>query len=307
MVSVIVPVYNREGYIAQALQSILSQSFSDVEIIVVDDGSTDSTVEAVRSFGEGIRLFRQENRGPGAARNRGIREAKGDFIAFLDSDDLWDSEKLEKQVRILKKRPEVGLVYTDLQEIDQNGLFLQKVACSDRTGPIVTEFLGGHTPRPSATMVRRKLLEEIGGFDEELRYLEEVFLWILLIERTEFACIPEPLTFYRHHPRNMTRNFEQGLHYRGIFLRKLIEHYGGRRDFRRLFRMEMAKFESDSGELLIQKGDVAKGRSALKRAFVLGVGGIRYKRIIRDGYKVVLRAALRLARSYIVCDVNSER
>lgn len=110
-VSVILPVYNRAGYVKEAIQSVLDQSYAPKEVIVVDDGSTDATPDVIRSFGDAITYVRQENTGAGAARNAGILRASEDFVSFIDSDDLWPSHKIERQVRAFDERPELDLVF----------------------------------------------------------------------------------------------------------------------------------------------------------------------------------------------------
>src|ERR1700758_715870 len=121
-VSVVIPVYNNETYIAAALKSVLSQTRPADEIIVVDDGSTDGTAKVLQSFCNDIRYLYQQNRGEPSARNRGIREAKYEYIAFLDGDDLWRPNKLELQMKYLQQHPSCALVYADMSTFDENGV-----------------------------------------------------------------------------------------------------------------------------------------------------------------------------------------
>ncbi|HPP08870.1 MAG TPA: glycosyltransferase family A protein, partial [bacterium] len=118
-VSVIVPVYNAERFIGETLRSVLCQTYKDIEVIVVDDGSTDHSVEVIKKYNDPrIMLIRQQNRGVSAARNTGIKSSNGKFIALLDHDDLWLAEKIEKQMILFEKNPDVALVYSDISYID---------------------------------------------------------------------------------------------------------------------------------------------------------------------------------------------
>src|SRR5215813_12555730 len=121
-VSAVIPVYNNRPYVAAAVRSVLSQTRPPDEVIVVDDGSTDGTAEALVPYRASIRYVYQENRGEPAARNRGVREAQGEYVAFLDGDDLWHSNKLELQMEYLRKQPSCALVYTDMSTFDENGV-----------------------------------------------------------------------------------------------------------------------------------------------------------------------------------------
>ena len=120
-VSVIMAAYNHAGYIAQAITSVLSQSWQDLELIVIDDGSTDRTREVVAGFADPVRYIYQENQGQGGARNTGIAHARGEFISFLDDDDLWLPDCLETVMAVLRSRPEVGALYAACQVIDSEG------------------------------------------------------------------------------------------------------------------------------------------------------------------------------------------
>lgn len=163
LVSCIVPVYNGERFLAEALESVLTQTHSSVQVIVVDDGSTDSTPSVAARFGDRILYVRQENAGPAAARNRGLKEAEGDFITFLDADDLWKSTKLEKQLARFQARPELSYSVTHTQNFweEEAKEEERKFADHRRSKPIpgyVTQTL----------MVKTEWMDRIGGFDESL-------------------------------------------------------------------------------------------------------------------------------------------
>jgi len=205
LVSAIVATYNRAYVVGQAIESILGQTYENLEVIIVDDGSTDGTPEVLRRFGNRLRVFRQENAGPAAARNRGIAAARGDIISFLDSDDIWLPEKTERQVALLERA----------------GNFVPCCVCNavlkSRNRPTLTSFQnslldpseeeGLWLNAPQVLMnrfmlfnqtvaVRRKALDKIGGFDETLRYMEDYDLALRLSLLGPFAFINEPLVNY---------------------------------------------------------------------------------------------------------------
>jgi glycosyltransferase involved in cell wall biosynthesis len=206
-VSVIIPTYNSAQYVGAAVDSVLAQTFTDYETIVVDDGSTDETREVLQRYARRITYIYQENRERSAARNAGINASSGKYIAFLDADDLWMPHKIERQVAVLDENPTVALCYCQASYIDPNGSpvqFLGSWIYGDRESKMVVAdksrelmlgnvvFGGGSTP-----MVRRSLLEEVGLFDETLSYPEDWDLWIRLSRKGPFAYIPEPLACYR--------------------------------------------------------------------------------------------------------------
>ncbi len=209
-VSVIIPTYNQSRYLAAAVHSALDQTLDEgIEVIVVDDGSTDSTPELVRSFP--IRYIRQENRGVASARNRGIELAGGEYIAFLDSDDVLLQNALQKGVAVLDRHPEVGFSYGQAYVIDDNGhvsgvmksRFLNQSTIVD-TKEQVKQLLLANTVPTSSVIVRRSCLDEVGRFHEELRITEDRLMWIRLAKRYPAAYIAEPVEKYRVHPDSLS-------------------------------------------------------------------------------------------------------
>ncbi|MFZ2088782.1 MAG: glycosyltransferase family 2 protein [Desulfobaccales bacterium] len=197
-VSVIIPTYNRAAWVTDALGSVLAQTWRDFELIVVDDGSTDATREALAAVkGEFKVLRRKKRRGVSAARNLGARAATGEWLAFLDSDDLWLPAKLARQVEYLKGRPDLLICQTEEIWI-RNGV---------RVNPPPThKKLGGHIflaslsrclVSPSAVMLHRRLFAEMGGFDETLPAAEDYDLWLRVAWRYPVGLAPEPLVMKR--------------------------------------------------------------------------------------------------------------
>lgn len=200
-VSCIVPVYNGERFIGEAIQSILAQTYAHREIIVVDDGSEDGTADVLQSLGGQLRVIRQENQGPSLARNRGMEESHGEFVAFLDADDLWVEDKLEAQMEILVERPDV-----DMCSGHMKSFWVPELEEEAR------RFSGHpyHQERPVLSactlLARRELFERIGGFDPDLRNGEDTD-WFIRMMRSgaTSAIVPRLLLHRRQHLDNLTR------------------------------------------------------------------------------------------------------
>ena len=196
-VTVVIPVYNAAGFVRRAVDSVLAQTFTDLELLVVDDGSRDATRDVLATYGPRLRLLTQANAGPAAARNHGLRQARGEVVAFLDADDGWLPDKLALQVALLDARPEVGFCSTATRVVDQAGAPAGDWPCCAGEAPMPdllfmrSAAVSGST---SGVLARRALLLDAGGFDERLRGFEDPDLWIRLSSRTGYACIPEALT-----------------------------------------------------------------------------------------------------------------
>ena len=205
-VSVVIPTYNRAGYILDAIESVLSQTYTDYEIIVIDDGSADRTRDVLQSLiaEDKIRYAYQGNQGVSAARNRGIHWAKGKYIVFLDSDDLWDPAKLEKQAAFLDSNPGVALVHNSFSRVDLAGTLLGYRDTSRFSGWVYPAILLDWSVLipPSCVMVRASALEEAGDFDESMDWGEDVDLWRRIAQRYPIGVIPEDLTTMRVHAEN---------------------------------------------------------------------------------------------------------
>ncbi len=192
LVSVVIPTFNRAGVIKRAVDSVLNQSFSDFECIVVDDGSTDGTELVLAEFLNKIKVIKTENRGVSAARNSGAEIAAGHFIAFLDSDDEWKKEKLSKQTAYMK---ESGFRISQTDEIwVRNGKFVNKSRKYIRpSGDIFYNCLAVCAVTPSSVMMEKELFFEYGGFDESFPVCEDYDLWLRMAPKERFGLIDEPL------------------------------------------------------------------------------------------------------------------
>lgn len=206
LISVIIPTYNRARMIKRAVESVLAQSYKNFEIIVVDDGSTDGTKEALSEYinkGE-IKYILQNNAGPGVARNNGIQKARGELVAFLDSDDEWMPDKLEKQVKVFQQKGDDIIVFSNMEYINERGekigeLF-QKTRPSD--GMILKQLLSDNFISTSSVVAPRSIILKAGGFAKNNKLFsigEEHILWLKLASSTEFCYIQEPLVRYHIH------------------------------------------------------------------------------------------------------------
>lgn len=206
MVSVIIPTFNRAELLGKAVGSVLAQTYTDFELFVVDDGSTDRTADVVGAFNDARIVFlRQENRGRSAARNRAIALSRGRYVAFLDSDDEYLDHKLSCQVAYMDTHPEVGMVYTSAHCIDEGGNLLERHAYTASVeGNIYKDvaFFQPVTITLPTVMVRREILQLVGLFDEAMERFEDTDLWRRIAKRFLVGVIKEPTCKLRTHADN---------------------------------------------------------------------------------------------------------
>lgn len=197
LVSIIIPTYNRGWILKEAINSVLAQDFTDFELIVVDDGSTDKTQDILNTYNEDIIALRQNNQGVSAARNAGIASALGRFIAFLDSDDLWLPKKLSTQIDFFKSNRDALICQTDEIWI-RNGVRVNpKKRHKKFSGDLFKRSLSLCLISPSAVMIKRSLFEEVGVFDETLPACEDYDLWLRISCRYPVHLIKTPLIIKR--------------------------------------------------------------------------------------------------------------
>ena len=209
LLSVIIPTFNRAFYILTVLESVLKQTYRNMEVLVVDDGSKDSTKEVLAPYLHKIQYIYQDNRGNAAARNAGLKQAKGKYVAFLDSDDYWAQEKCEKQVAFLEKHPDCAFVYCGAYLINADGQVTGKRLLQDGEDlSFETLFIKNRIISLSFVMVRKEFLDAIGGFDETLKQSPDYDLYLRLAKRYKYACLDEPLCYYRVHAGNINGNLE---------------------------------------------------------------------------------------------------
>jgi glycosyltransferase involved in cell wall biosynthesis len=206
-VSVIIPAFNAGRYLPDAINSVLAQSVRDVEILVVDDGSTDDTAAVMARFGPPVRYITQTNSGVATARNRGLAESRGRYVAFLDADDAWEPNKLKRQLAGLSRRLECRLCFSAFTVSDAE-LRPLSVRRLNRQTLTLDELLttGNLVGTPSTVMGDRRLFHDVGGFDDALSQCADWDMWVRLAARTNFLYLDEPLVTYRQHAGNMSRN-----------------------------------------------------------------------------------------------------
>lgn len=211
VVSVVIPAYNAAWCVRKAIDSVLAQEFREFELLVVDDGSTDDTAAVLALYGDAIRVVRQRNGGLSNARNAGIRESRGEFVAFLDADDWWLPEKLGRQIALMRERPDLGFISNAARVEDSDGRLLSVWPCARWDGSFLVHLFssnGDVAGSGSAVLARRALFRLVGGFDETLRSLEDVDMWMRLGAVADYACIQEPMAVILKRPDSMSRNLE---------------------------------------------------------------------------------------------------
>lgn len=203
-ITAVIPAYNYGRFIRAAVESALDQTYPNLEIIVVDDGSTDDTAERLAPYLSRIQYLRQENAGLSGARNAGIRAATGEWIALLDADDVWHPRKLELQMRCLQQQPpDVGLLATE-RFTDQRELWPQLDDTTAVSYFSLEDVLGVCHFAPSSALIRKADLEAVGLFDASLRSVEDRDVWIRLSGRCKLARLQLPLLFYREHAGSLS-------------------------------------------------------------------------------------------------------
>jgi glycosyltransferase involved in cell wall biosynthesis len=210
-VSVVLPTYDAARFVGEAVESVLLQTFSDFELIVVDDGSTDETREIVAGYSDPrVRYIYQENRGPAAARNAGIRASRGEYVVFLDADDTWLPRKLACQIPLLRAHPDLGLVYCSAYKFEDDAVFSEMRARhrGDVVYPllIVDNIVAGSA---SSAMVRRECFDRVGLFDEDLTAFEDWDMWLRIALQYEFDYVPEHLVMIRVHSASIQKQVQR--------------------------------------------------------------------------------------------------
>ncbi len=264
-VSVVIPTYNRSHLLGRAIRSVLNQSYQDFEIIVVDDGSTDDTCGVVRGFQEfdgRIRYMRRNfRRGPSVARNVGIRAARGDYIGFLDDDDEWMKEKLEKQIRIFEGSPDsVGVVYTKIwRRWGREGAYFPSLKVKQNSGNVYRELLKWNFVHTPTVLVRAECFGRVGLFDEGFFAFEDWELFIRLSKFYEFRYLDELLVISHCTPGSLSCNewaIVEGLE------RILQKHFQDIQDSKRC----LARFFYTIGSAWYQIGKTKQGRDYIFKA-----------------------------------------
>ena len=306
-VSVIVPVFNGEKYLAWTLESIFNQSYTNIEIVAVNDGSTDGTAELLGSYEDRITVINQENRGVSCARNAGVDAATGEFIAFLDQDDVWLSHKLKKQIDVCRHDRGISFVYSDVNIIDNNGEIIEEKGMQSWDLDWMKPFIKGKLPPlPSTVMMKKDLFLRHGGFSPDFigNAHEDLELWSRLCRVADFFFIPEPLVQYRKDIMKyvkqvgMTKEIsKEQMHEMYVaedssykfqnaitLYNKLFALYGKDTEMRKalkgILRME-GKRQSTIGKYFAREGDYKEARKRFQRAWQIDKSMKHLKRYVR--------------------------
>jgi glycosyltransferase involved in cell wall biosynthesis len=223
-VSAIISTHNRKDFVLEAVESVLAQTYGDYELIVVDDGSTDGTGEVLKRYGEHVHYSYQAHQGVSMARNRGLELAHGEFVAFLDSDDLWLPKKLRIQVAFMDEHPEAQICYTDEIWIRRGVRVNPKKKHAKYSGWVYPHCLPLCIISPSSALMRRGLFEQVGTFDPQLPVCEDYDLWLRVASHCPVFFIPQRLIVKRGgHPDQLSQQRWGNDRYRVIALATILE------------------------------------------------------------------------------------
>jgi glycosyltransferase involved in cell wall biosynthesis len=199
LISVIIPAYNAEKTIRETIQSVLNQTHSDLEIIVINDGSTDNTLEQIDRLSDPrLTVFSYENAGANPSRNRGLAHVTGDYVSFLDADDLWTPDKLEAQLHALNHHPNAAVAYSWTNFIDESGKVLHSGSYVSASGNVLAELaVVNFLENGSNPLIKKQAVVDVGGFDESLQACQDWDLWLRLAATHEFVAVSSPQILYR--------------------------------------------------------------------------------------------------------------
>jgi glycosyltransferase involved in cell wall biosynthesis len=271
LVSVIIPVYNRGDFVSYAIESILNQSYRYVEIVAVNDGSTDNSLAVLSRYASQypVKVFvvDQPNAGQVRARNVGIRRARGEYIAFLDSDDTWALEKLDLQVPLFREK--VGLVYSGINEIDTEGEKIRTVPCErGMRGNIYKHLLVKNRMTGGSVVVRRTALDKVGLFDESFQAAENWDLWIRIAKEYEVDFVDRPLVNYRVHQGNMSIDCGRMAEASWKILQKHLPLREKSGPLRETYILAYANYYYENAVDKFSRGDYANARNLFLKCWV---------------------------------------
>jgi glycosyltransferase involved in cell wall biosynthesis len=232
-ITALIPTHNSDSYIRDTVASVLAQTYPMHEVIVVDDGSTDRTEQVLSSYSGRIRYVRQPNAGPPAARNAGLKLATGEWIALLDSDDLWVPKKTELQMNYVRDHQTCSLVYTDMKTFDATGIIEESVKISRNlnlpSGRIFPQVFAETLFQTSSVLIRKSCVDRVGGFDTSLRMGDDYEFFLRMARHYEVGYVDEPLVLYRQHLTQGTRTWgkqlQRGEPWEFLVLKTIVDQY----------------------------------------------------------------------------------
>lgn len=229
MVSVVIATYNMARYVQGAVNSVLAQDYPSVEIIIVDDGSSDDTPQVLSCYinDPSVIIITQKNMGQAFAKNRGIKEARGEYIAFCDADDTWIENKLTSQIPLFDKQNRIAVVYGDILIMDSKGNVISAPPMRRYNGKITCHLLVDNFIPFTSAVVRRSVIDEMGGFDESLLMGIDYELWLRISVKYEFVYVAKPLACYRMWEGQMSRQVEERFDNYFLFLKRFLATYPG--------------------------------------------------------------------------------
>jgi len=306
-ISVIIPTYNRAQSIGRSIDSVLNQSYRNFEIIVVDDGSTDNTRDILLSFGNHIKYIRQDNKGPSNSRNVGINASRGEFVAFLDSDDYFMKPNLEIKIAFLESNPHIGWVYSDWEYVDGQDNYIEKGSLkfnySEKKlyGNIFEELIRSRNfISPCTVLLRKSVLEDVGYFDPEIPSQEDYDLWLRVSLKYPTHYIDRALVSVTSQPDSLSQDFTKWVHGNSLIVDKLTwlipTDFGDRE---RILSRLLADKHTFIGRDLFQKGQFNK---AIKEFWL----SIKHLPLQKRIYWLMLTAIIRLISAYFCPAAISE-
>ena len=211
IISVILPAYNSEKTIKRTINSVLQQTFTDLELIIINDGSQDSTLDIISQFNDfRVKVFSYPNSGGNISRNRGIQVASGKFLSFLDADDLWTVDKLQRQLQTLQENTDVKVAYSWTDYIDENDNFLLSGTYISVNGDVYEQlFITNFLENGSNPLIDREVILELGGFDESLNAGQDWDMWLRLANKYNFVAVPSVQILYRISPNSRSSNLKR--------------------------------------------------------------------------------------------------
>ena len=295
LVSIVIPVFNSERFIVECLNSVLNQSYKNIEIIIVDDGSTDKSVELINDYhSDLIKIYSQVNSGQGKARNLGVEKAKGEWIAFLDSDDIWFVGKLEMQLEHCK-----NYVWSHTDYFFIGDIIAPKTRSRDfvsnNPGYIFDSLIVENTIATSTVMIRKSIFLEFGGFNTSYRALQDWDLWLRISKKYDIGYYEKPIAEYRVHSTSVSRSTRRNFPYHMEIISQIFSEDGIAADNKHLKKNALSQSCQICSQISEQEGDyifaiVCAIKSLMYGPFLL----TRYIRLIKIIIKYIRHYALRL-------------
>ena len=310
-ISVILPIYNGEMYLAEAIDSILSQTYHDFELIIINDCSSDRTPEILSTYTDDrIRIVNNpSNLKLSRSLNKGIELARGQLIARMDADDISLPERFEKQIAFLERNPEIGVVGSQLKKIDENGNFSGYISRELLPEILRWELFFGPPLGHPSVMMRADILKTVGGYSNDLLVAVDYELWTRLIKITRFANLPEPLVLYRKHPETMSSKYHLEQSWTANRLQEQVQSdYIGAENAKKL--VELIHLENRTAVQAVQAAGLVyllyqqyikiDQLSLPDKIFVRRRVGIRIRKLVSP-YHRSFKALIWLFRAYLLC------